>query len=161
VVVVAGDLMLIRGQRVRLADVAAPTPAQRCDTRRGFVACGVAAAQTLRDLIGAGPVACKILGTEPTPWAQEKPVWLGSCQARGADLGQGLVAAGYGVARPGSAYVGESLSACMARRGVWAWSVESPWTFAARRDGADIRPVFIGAGSGTACLRALEALRVR
>jgi endonuclease YncB( thermonuclease family) len=161
VIVVTGDLLLIRGQPVRLADIAAPLPAQRCNAGRGFVACGTAAAEFLRALVGAGPVSCRILGTEPTPWVQAKAVWLGSCQARGEDLGQGLIRSGYALARPGSGYVGESLSACMARRGVWAWSVESPWTFAARRDGADMRPIFIGAGSGTPCLRALEAPRLR
>jgi endonuclease YncB( thermonuclease family) len=159
VIVVAGDLMLIRGQSVRLADVAAPTPAQRCDTGRGFVACGATATQALRDLIGASPVLCRILGPEPMRWVRARAVWLGLCRAGGADLGLSLVEAGYAVAAPASGYASDAVSACVGRRGVWAWSLESPWTFTARREGADVRPLFIGAGSGTPCLRALEAPR--
>ncbi len=159
VIVLQGDLLLIRGHAVRLLDVAAPTPAQRCDTGHGFAACGATATQALRELIGTGAVQCRIAGLEATPWARPKPVWVGVCQARGADLGGAVVVAGYAVAAPGSAYANDTVTACLARRGIWAWSLESPWTFAARRDGQGVRPVFIGARSKTPCLRAIEAAK--
>jgi endonuclease YncB( thermonuclease family) len=161
VIVLQGDLLLVRGQAVRLSDVAAPTPAQRCDTGHGFAACGAAAIQSLRELIGAASVQCRVTGLEPTPWARPKPVWVGVCHAGGADLGEALIVEGYAVAAPGSAYANDAVTACLARRGIWAWSLESPWTFTARRDGQDVRPLFIGARSGTPCLRAIEAPRRR
>lgn len=151
--VLDGALLSIRGQRVRPADVAAP--AQRCDAGRAFVACGVAAAQVMRGLVGAGPVRCRIERVEVLPWARSEPVWVGVCEVRGVDLGAGLVQAGFGGPAARSAYASDGLSACVARLGLWAWSVESPWTFAMRREGEDIRPVFIRARSRTPRLRAL------
>lgn len=159
--VLDGSLLSIKGQLVRLADVAAPAPAQRCDAGRRFVACGQAAAQTMRSLIATGPVRCRIRGLEPLLWAARQPVWLGVCEAHGVDLARALVQAGFGVPAAGSPYAGEGLGACAGRQGVWAWSLESPWTFGRRREGDDIAPRFIGARSGTPCLRALEGARVR
>lgn len=159
ILIVAGDLLLIRGQPIRLAGVAAPDPAQRCDAGRRFVACGAAAAHALRELIGAQSVSCRILGPVATPWVVAQPVWVGVCQAGSVDLAGAMVEAGEAVPAPQSPHAAAGLDACVGRRGIWASSLENPWTFAARRDGADIAPVFIGARSGTPCVRALSAPR--
>jgi endonuclease YncB( thermonuclease family) len=159
--VVAGDLLLVRGQPIRLAGIAAPLPAQRCDTGRSFTACGATATRIVREIAASGAIKCRILGLEVTPWTAAKPTWIGGCQVRGLDLAEELVRAGYALPAPGSPLFAEGLDACTDRRGIWGWSVESPWTFAARREGQDIKPVFIGARSGTPCLRALAAPDMR
>ena len=157
--VLDGALLSIRGQRIRLAQVAAPAPAQRCDAGRAFVTCGQAAVEVMRSLVATGSVRCRILGLKPLPWAAQAPVWLGVCESQGIDLGRALVQAGFGVPAAGSAYADDGLSACVGRQGLWAWSLESPWTFARRREGDSIQPIFIGVRSGTPCLQAIAAPR--
>jgi endonuclease YncB( thermonuclease family) len=154
-IVLDGALLSIKGQRVQLADVAAPSPAQRCDTGRGFVPCGQAAVEMMRSLVAAGPVRCRVFGLQQVAWAARQPVWRGVCEIRDIDLGGALVQSGFGIPAAGSGYAHDGLSACVARQGLWAWSVESPWTFRRRREGEAVRPIFIGARSGTPCLRVL------
>lgn len=154
-IVLEGALLSIKGQRVRLAGVAAPSPAQRCDAGRVFVPCGQVAIETMRGLVGSGPVRCRTLGLEAVAWATRQPTSLAVCEAQGVDLGAALVQSGFGVPAAGSSYTRDGLSACVARQGLWAWSLESPWTFARRREGETVQPIFIGARSGTPCLKAL------
>lgn len=158
--VLQGDLLWISGQRIRLSGIAAPDRAQRCDVGRGFVSCGAQGGDVLRQAIAAGNVRCQIVGEEASAFVRDPAIWIGRCTGAGGDLARVVVAAGYAVPTPDSEYYHDGVQACAQRRGIWAASVESPITYRRRRAGDPVRPIFVGARSGTGCLRAMEAARL-
>lgn len=160
VTVLQGDLLWIAGQRIRLAGIAAPDRAQRCDVGRGFVSCGVAGGEVLRQAIAAGNVSCRIVGEEASPFVRDPVIWIGRCTGPAGDPARMVVSAGYAVPSPDGEYYHDGLQACAQRRGIWAASVESPFTYRRRRAGEPVRPLFVGARSGTSCPRAMEAARL-
>lgn len=158
--VLQGDLLWISGQRIRLAGIAAPDRAQRCDVGRGFVSCGAQGGDVLRQAVGAGNVRCQIIGLELSPFVRDPAIWIGRCSGPEGDLARVVVSAGYAVPSPAGEYYHDGVQACAQRRGIWASSVESPLTYRRRRAGEPVRPIFVGARSGTSCLRAMEAPRL-
>lgn len=158
--VLQGDLLWISGQRIRLAGIAAPDRAQRCDVGRGFVSCGVQGGDVLRQAIAAGNVRCQIVGEEASAFVRDPAIWTGRCTGAGGDLARVVVAAGYAVPSRDGEYYHDGVQACAQRRGIWAASVESPITYRRRRAGDPVRPIFVGARSGTSCLRAMETARL-
>lgn len=158
--VLQGDLLWISGQRIRLAGIAAPDRAQRCDVGRGFIGCGVQGGEVLRQAIAAGNVRCQIVGEEASALVRDPAIWIGRCTGAEGDLARVVVVAGYAVPSPGGEYYHDGVQACAQRRGIWATSVESPATYRRRRAGEPVKPIFVGARSGTSCLRAMEAPRL-
>lgn len=152
--VLQGDLLWISGQRVRLAGVVSVDRSQRCAARGGFLNCGLKAVDTLTAAIGAQPVRCVIQGEERSPYVRDPQVLLGRCAAGGEDLSLRMVSEGYALPK-GAGFQQIAMDACVARKGLWSSYVESPLTFRQRRKGEPVRPLFIGAGSGTSCLEAL------
>lgn len=158
--VLQGDLLWISGQRIRLAGIAAPDRAQRCDVGRGFVSCGVQGGDVLRQAIAAGNVRCQIVGEEASAFVRDPVIWIGRCVGSGGDLARAVISAGYAVPTAASAYYPDAVQACAQRLGMWAASLESPLTYRRRRAGNPVTPVFVGARSGTSCLRAMQIARL-
>jgi endonuclease YncB( thermonuclease family) len=161
VVVIDGSTIAFHGRRIRLADVAAPTTAQQCDLGRGFSACGAEVKGALAQLVAGKTVVCKLVGVQRSAWAAVADDLLGRCWIGRLDIAAELVDAGLVIPGPGSPYAYEGLAACMARRGLWAGSLESPWTFRARHGGQMVAPVMIGALAKRPCVRAIEAPNLR
>lgn len=154
--VLQGDLLWISGQRIRFAGIVAPDRAQRCDVGRRFVSCGVQGGEVLRQAIAAGNVRCRIVGEEASAFVRDPVIWIGRCTGSGGDLARVVISAGYAVPASDSEYYHDGVQACAQRRGMWAASLESPLTYRRRRAGDPVRPMFVGARSGTSCLRAME-----
>lgn len=152
--VLQGDLLWISGQRVRLAGIVSVDRAQRCAVKGGFLSCGLKAVEALTAAIGGQAVRCGIQGEEWSPYVRDPTILLGRCVVGGEDLALRMVAEGYALPN-GAGFQQVAMDACATRKGVWSSYVESPLTFRQRRKGEPVRPVFIGAASGTSCLRAL------
>ncbi len=121
--VVAGDVLEVEGQRVRLQAVDAPE-ARTQHGKRAMI--------EMRRIVGREPVHCELLELEPPApkvrppkvregRAEAKQGWIGRCTADKIDVAQELVKRGWARAlqRYGDSYVIEEASARAAGRGMW------------------------------------------
>ena len=114
-----------RRDRVRLAGVDAPEASQLCAEAFGKrYACGRAAREALKALVGSGPVSCK--ARQRDRYGRLIAVCL---DAAGRDLAGRLVDQGWALAyrRYSSEYVPQELAARKAGRGLWRGRFIKPW----------------------------------
>ena len=133
--VIDGDTLELANPRtrVRLHGIDAPEAHQRCQDGRGTTyRCGAMASEHLRTLIAADKIACQ---------AGRKDRYgrvIARCTARGADLGEAMVEAGWAVAyrRYTQKYVPAETRARAQRRGLWSGRFVPPekWRRGARLD---------------------------
>jgi endonuclease YncB( thermonuclease family) len=121
--VIEGDILEIRGQRIRLDGIDAPEPAQVCRLDGKPWMCGKAAAEALAHKIGGRPVSCEDLGRDPHGRI------LARCTVDGEDLGQWMLSNGWAVSHYlySYEYSRAEQQAKSARRGIWASTFEKPW----------------------------------
>jgi endonuclease YncB( thermonuclease family) len=123
--VIDGDTIEIHGQRIRLSGIDAPESSQHCRDRStgATILCGGQASMALADLIGASVVTCRQDGTDVYRRV------LAHCAARGADLGDAMVRAGWALSfvRYSHEYDGAEAAARAAGRGLWGMEFGEPW----------------------------------
>jgi endonuclease YncB( thermonuclease family) len=90
--VLDGDTLDVAGQHVRLYGIDAPEVGQLCSRRGMAWACGAAATELLRELIGEQHVACRTLEREPDGRI------IGKCKVDWLDLGAEMVTRGFAIA---------------------------------------------------------------
>lgn len=113
-----GDSLFVGRDEVRMKGIDAPEGRQTC-TREGRTwACGDAARDELRRLIGKDVVQCRVFERD------KHGRYLASCRAGGRDLNAGMVASGMAVAYGG--YLREQGEAKAKRRGLWASEFQQP-----------------------------------
>lgn len=121
--IIDGDTLAVAGERVRLDGIDAPESRQSC-TRNGRAwACGKAATQAMRKLVGRNPVHCEITGRDRYGRA------IGTCFAAGRDLQRQLVREGLALAyrRYSTRYVEDEHAAREEGTGLWSGSFVEPW----------------------------------
>ena len=90
--VIDGDTLEIDGRRIRLFGIDAPELSQTCDRGGEAWACGSAAADELRAMIGSYSLSCE--GGEVDTFGR----LLAVCYISGVDLNRALVAEGWATA---------------------------------------------------------------
>ena len=121
--VVDGDTFAIAGERIRLNGIDAPETRQTC-TRDGRPwACGRAATQAMRQLVGRNPVRCEVSGIDKYGRA------IAACFAAGRDLQQQLVRQGLALAyrKYSTRYVPDEEAARAQGIGLWSGEFTAPW----------------------------------
>jgi endonuclease YncB( thermonuclease family) len=120
VAVIDGQTLRIHDAVIRLLGIAAPPRGLRCETAAPGYDCGAAAGMALAGLVRGQPVTCHLNGRDARGFA------LGRCEARGVDLNQALVAAGWARARADAAagamppaFAVAEQRARAAERGLW------------------------------------------
>ena len=129
--VIDGDTLAIAGERVRLDGIDAPESRQSC-TRDGRPwACGKAATEAIRNLVGRNPVRCEVNRRDRYGRA------IGACFATGRDLQQLLVRQGLALAYRAysTRYAPEENAARKERIGLWSGSFVEPWLWRKQRRG--------------------------
>jgi endonuclease YncB( thermonuclease family) len=123
-----GQNLVVDGAPVRLDGAEAPGLAQKCLTSRALVwACGVKAAEKLRDLVSGRTVTCVV--TEPLGQGA-----AAICSVTGiADLGRNMISEGLAVSNghDHGRYFSTQAQAKGFRRGIWIGSFEAPWKWRA------------------------------
>ena len=121
--VVDGDTLVIADERMRLAGIDAPETKQNCSRDARPWACGRAATQAMRRLVGRNHVRCEVSGRDRYGRA------IATCVAGGRDLQEELVRQGLALAyrRYSTRYVPAEDAARAARAGIWAGSFVEPW----------------------------------
>lgn len=115
---VDGDSLFVGRDEVRMKGIDAPEGKQTC-TRDGRTwACGDAARDELRRLIGKDVVQCRVFERD------KHGRFLSACSAGGRDLNAGMVASGLAVAYGG--YLREQGDAKARKRGLWAGEFQQP-----------------------------------
>lgn len=135
--VIDGDTLQIAGKRIRLFAIDAPEAKQSCQSDGQKWACGLAAANRRRSLIGEGAPSCN--GDEVDQYGRLVAV----CTLMGVDLGQAMVADGWAAAfrRYSDQYVADETRARAGKLGLWASSFELPEDYrAAQREMAGPSP---------------------
>jgi endonuclease YncB( thermonuclease family) len=113
--VIDGDTLQIGRARVRLFGIDAPESNQTCQDAAGLsYACGKAATEGLKDLIGRRPVKCQSEGRDRYGRT------IATCTAAGLDLGAEMVKRGLALAfvKYSPRYLPEQQAAQAARLGV-------------------------------------------
>ncbi len=105
--VLRGDLLILDGQRHRLAGIEAPAPGQACILRGRTIDCGRIAASQLMDLTAGADVQCR-----------RRSDGMSVCTSDGYDLSEGMVHTGWARALNDKRRTLE-LAARAARRGMW------------------------------------------
>ncbi len=125
--VIAGDLIELQGQRLRLDGIDAPEPGQRCAFGNRLYDCGEVARTALLDLTAGTEVRCRQLGPGP---AGSK---LARCTAAGYDLSEGMVYTGWALTQPaaGERYGAVQEQARRAKHGLWRGRFVAPWEWSA------------------------------
>ena len=121
-----GDTLDLAGTRVRLHGIDAPESGQHCRDGAGRdYACGVAATEMLRTLIGRRPLTC--VGGEWDDYGR----LIAVCHQGGREINAEMVQSGWAQAfrRYSHDYAADEEDAAVARRGLWAGSFEPPWEF--------------------------------
>ena len=131
--VLDGDTLAVSGQRVRLDGIDAPETRQTCTRDGRRWACGKAATQAMRKLIGRNTVRCEVSGRDNYGRA------IGACVIRGRDLQQQLVRQGLALAyrRYSTRYVPDEDAARAEGRGLWSGSFIEPWTWRKQQRAAE------------------------
>jgi endonuclease YncB( thermonuclease family) len=123
--VIDGDTIAIGEEHFRLFGIDAPEHDQTCQDGGGQVyACGTAATDALRSMVGNQAVTCK--GLDVDRYGRTVAV----CSIAGVgDLGQQLVAWGLAVAYVhfSKRYLPDQAAAQTAHRGLWAGQFVMPW----------------------------------
>ena len=109
--VIAGDVVEIDGQRVRIQAVEVPSLHTRTGKR---------ALVEMRRIVGRDPVRCQLLELEAAA-GQGQPAWVARCLSGETDIGRELVRRGWARARPhyGDGYEIEEAEARSTGRGMW------------------------------------------
>lgn len=124
-----GDTVEIRGERIRLDAIDAPESSQLCeDAANKRYRCGQKSAFALADVIGRSTVSCQPKGRD-----RYKRV-IAVCFKGKTNLNGWMVAQGWAVAyrKYGIDYIPQEDEARLARRGMWVGSFEMPWDWRAR-----------------------------
>ncbi len=121
--VIDGDTLAVAGQHIRLEGIDAPESRQTCSRDGRQWACGKAATQAMRKLVGRNTLRCRVSGRGKYGRA------IGACFANGRDLQQELVRQGLALAyrRYSTRYVPDEDAAREAQRGLWSGSFIEPW----------------------------------
>lgn len=123
--VIDGDTLAVAGERIRLNGIDAPETRQTC-TRNGHPwACGKAATQAMRELVGQRAVRCKVSGRDKYGRA------IAACFADGRDLQQQLIRQGLALAyrKYSTRYVPDEDAARAEGRGLWSGEFAAPWNW--------------------------------
>ncbi|MFN0219577.1 MAG: thermonuclease family protein [Hyphomicrobium sp.] len=113
-----GDSLFVGRDEVRLKGIDAPEGRQECQRDGARWACGTAAHEQLRDLIGKDVVQCRVVERD------RHQRLLAFCTAGNRDLNSSMVAAGMAVAYGG--YVREEGEAKARKKGLWNSQFERP-----------------------------------
>jgi endonuclease YncB( thermonuclease family) len=129
--VIDGDTVEIAEKRVRLFAVDAPESTQTCDRNGERWACGKAAGDELRSMIGNYPVSCS--GDEIDTYGR----LVATCTIDGIDLNREMVARGWATAfrRYSDRYVADETRARASKLGLWTSSFMSPEDYRASQRG--------------------------
>ncbi|MFM8745345.1 MAG: thermonuclease family protein [Aestuariivirga sp.] len=129
-IVIDGDTLEMRGQRIRLNAIDAPESGQRCLNHNGKpYRCGQKAAFALADRIGRGTVRCEPMGRDRYDRI------IATCFKDGVNLNGWMVREGWAVAfrKYGNDYIADEDEARANRRGLWAGTFDMPWDWRAAR----------------------------
>jgi endonuclease YncB( thermonuclease family) len=126
--VIDGDTLVIAGKTVRLFGIDAPEPAQTCQSNDHQYACGQLAGRVLARIVDRSWLWCDNRGLDLAGRT------VAICRIGAGDLSAAMVRAGWALAyRDLSADYGVlEDQARLARRGLWAGVLVSPWAW---RDG--------------------------
>lgn len=136
-----GDTLTLDGQRIRLLGMDTPELAQVCKRDGADWRCGVAARSRLAELLRAGPIICRMQGTDRYDRR------LARCENAAGDLGARMVREGLAVAYGG--YEDEEQFARAERKGLWGAEFDMPqqWRRTNGRpqeEAHDAEPGFLG-----------------
>jgi hypothetical protein len=134
--VIDGDTIEIGSKRIRLFAIDAPEATQTCYRGDQPWACGQAAADQLKSLIGTADVSCS--GNEIDTYGR----LVAECEIAGVDLNQTMVAQGWATAfrRYSDRYVADETRARAARLGLWSSTFMSPEDYRAAERGEPSQP---------------------
>lgn len=113
-----GDSLFVGRDEVRMKGIDAPEGKQTCTRDNRDWACGDAARDELRRLIGKDVVECRVFERD------KHGRLLAACSAGGRDLNAGMVSSGMAVAYGG--YLREQGDAKAKRRGLWGSQFQQP-----------------------------------
>lgn len=113
-----GDTLTLDGHRIRLVGMDTPELTQVCKRDGEDWRCGVAARSRLAELLRAGPITCRVQGTD------KYERWLARCDTPEGDLGGRMVREGLAVAYGG--YEDEEQFAKAERKGLWGSEFDVP-----------------------------------
>ena len=121
--VIDGDTLAVAGDQIRFDAIDAPETRQKCSRNGHPWACGQAATQAMRKLVGRNPVRCEVNRRDRYGRA------IAACFAAGRDLQQQLVRQGLALAyrRYSTRYVPDEDAARADRLGLWSGSFVEPW----------------------------------
>lgn len=121
--VLDGDTVAIAGQQIRFDAIDAPETRQTCIRNGRPWACGKAATQAMRQLIGQNPVRCEVHRRDKYGRA------IGVCFAANQDLQQQLVLKGLALAyrKYSTRYVPDEDMARAEGVGLWSGEFTAPW----------------------------------
>ena len=129
-IALAGDLLQVSGQRIRLHGIDAPDPGQTCRTRGGRVYDCAEEARTMLGLLVEGRrVTCEV---EPPGRDGRR---IGTCRIDGISIAGAMVLRGWAFAaeRLAPDYVPLQSRAQARRAGMWGGRVEAPWLWRSRQ----------------------------
>jgi endonuclease YncB( thermonuclease family) len=123
--VIDGDSLEVGATETRLYGVDAPEALQTCGEGAASWNCGRAAAEKLRELVGAREITCRQMDTDS--YGRSVAV----CRNGAVDLGAEMAKAGLALAyrRYSNDYVDEEARARAERRGVWSGKFTEPWNW--------------------------------
>jgi endonuclease YncB( thermonuclease family) len=111
--VVAGDVLKVDSNTVRLSGIEAPERTQLCGKDAGKWRCAEAAQTALAKVVSGRPVRCRLSGTDKAG----RP--LAHCSIDSVDINAELVRQGYVFAEGGSRYGRQEAEARDAKAGMW------------------------------------------
>ncbi len=127
---IEGDVIEIKGERLRLFGIDAPEPGQSCTILGNSIDCGHIAKTALMDLTAGATVVCR-----PTA-KMRRGLVVARCSVDGFDISENMVHTGWALADPedGSRYLAKQQEAKRAKRGLWRGDFDTPWRWRQERD---------------------------